>query len=184
MAKWSLSGVIVVMGFWLTAAQLSGQECDTCVSALREQYPVTYISQTENRLSVDMDHFFCSDEFEKRAKNDKTGITVPIEGTPVSFSDNSGEAWEKRKQICEKNSFHLSSQDAAKVYLSFVPEAVQLAALDKWGDCVSSCNPGGANNVTLTTSKIENRQVVVTLSRSPTRRRPRSLWSFGETLIA
>jgi hypothetical protein len=167
MAKWSLSRAIVVMGFWLATTQLSGQECDICVSAIREQYPVTFISQTDNRLSVDMDHFFCSDEFEKRARNDKAGVTVPIEGAPVLFSKDSGEAWGKRRQICERDSFHLSSQDAAKVYLSFVPETVQLAALEKWGECVSSCNPGGANNVTLTTSKIDDRQVLVTVARKP-----------------
>lgn len=161
--------ILSVFVLVIISQSVAAQDCDHCGEVLRSQYPIEYMSKTDKGFASDVWTFFCSSAFETETKGGSAGVTVPLEGTPVPFGAGGkySESWAKRSEACSAGGSKLVLHEAAQVYFKLVPEAVQLGAQQKWGDCVKDCAIGNLSQMTLSGSKVDDTHVNFTLALKP-----------------
>lgn len=121
------------------------QDCERCKDILALGQRVIRLSSGSDE-SEDTKNWFCSDQFEERLSSGsfRGGITVPIEGVPISFqagSDNS-ESFRRREQFCSDQTRQFRRSDTYSLFEQLADANV----VREWGRCVERSCGGGANS--------------------------------------
>lgn len=156
--------------FALTAGATFAQNsnnCNACRDVLALGQRVIKISSAGTR-NEDTKSWFCSSEFESymRSSNFKGGITVPIEGVPVTFSANSDnrEAHQRRAQFCSSDTRQFNQSDTFNIFEQLADANV----VKEWGKCIERvCSTRTLSSLAVEMERSGEGRVNISLKWSP-----------------